>query len=478
MARLVALARAHRLLLIVLAGAIVLRVLVEIAYWPALTFSDSWQYIQLAFANPIVAFGVDRPSGYPLILHLLALPGRSLGTISIVQHLAGLATGIIAYWVLRRLGIRAWAAALAAALILFDSYVVTLEQTVLAETFFALALLLAAALAVLYSRSPWTMAAAGVLLAGAVTLRVAALFAIPAFVLFVLIKGTPGTRAGPQRSPVSSCRWRRTARCTRWRATASASREQVGGWGLYGRVAPIADCRGASIPAETKPLCQTAAERERLGFTPSSYVFSPESPARRAFGFQPPNRVAGELQDFALGIIAAHPLAYAGKVTGDFVRLFEPGGAGVDSTLTMPRRGLFAWETVYPEALIRDKYFPGFYRQIREPDGFLLAYQRVFHTPRWLMGIFLLAIVAAAVTRFFGRPRASARGAYLLFGGMAFGLLLGPVATVELNVRFLVPAVPLLVCGGFLALRDLALVVSRSLAPARAPTPPSVRPAR
>ena len=477
MARLVALARAHRLLLIVLAGAIVLRVLVEIAYWPALTFSDSWQYIQLAFANPIVAFGVDRPSGYPLILHLLALPGRSLGTISIVQHLAGLATGIIAYWVLRRLGIRAWAAALAAALILFDSYVVTLEQTVLAETFFALALLLAAALAVLYSRSPWTMAAAGVLLAGAVTLRVAALFAVPAFVLFALIK------ARPARVLVAAL----TGLVLPLAAYSSLHAveghgfgftEQVGGWGLYGRVAPIADCRGASIPAETKPLCQTAAERERLGFTPSSYVFSPESPARRAFGFQPPNRVAGELQDFALGIIAAHPLAYAGEVTGDFVRLFEPGGAGVDSTLTMPRRGSFAWETVYPEALIRDKYFPGFYRQIRAPDGFLLAYQRVFHTPRWLMGIFLLAIVAAAVTRFFGRPRVSARGAYLLFGGMAFGLLLGPVATVELNIRFLVPAVPLLVCGGFLALRDLALVVSRSLAPARAPTPPSVRPAR
>ena len=477
MARLVALARAHRLLLIVLAGAIVLRVLVEIAYWPALTFSDSWQYIQLAFANPIVAFGVDRPSGYPLILHVLALPGRSLGTISIVQHLAGLATGIIAYWVLRRLGIRAWAAALAAALILFDSYVVTLEQTVLAETFFALALLLSAALAVLYSRSPWTMAAAGVLLAGAVTLRVAALFAVPAFVLFVLIKARPARVLAAALTglvlPLAAYSSLHAAEGHGFGFT-----EQVGGWGLYGRVAPIADCRGASIPAETKPLCQTAAERERLGFTPSSYVFSPESPARRAFGFQPPNRVAGELQDFALGIIAAHPLAYAGEVTGDFVRLFEPGGVGVDSTLTMPRRGSFAWETVYPEALIRDKYFPGFYRQIREPDGFLLAYQRVFHTPRWLMGIFLLAIVAAAVTRFFGRPRASARGAYLLFGGMAFGLLLGPVATVELNVRFLVPAVPLLVCGGFLALRDLALVVSRSLAPARAPTPPSVRPAR
>jgi hypothetical protein len=42
-----------------------------------------------------------------------------------------------------------------------------------------------------------------------------------------------------------------------------------------------------------------------------------------------------------------------------------------------------------------------------------------------------------------------------LLGGMALGMLLGTVATVELNVRFLVPTIPLLVCAGVLALLDL-----------------------
>jgi hypothetical protein len=165
-------------------------------------------------------------------------------------------------------------------------------------------------------------------------------------------------------------------------------------------------------------------------------------------------------------------------VAGDFVRVFEPEGPGVDSTLTFPRTGSFRWESVIPEKLIRDKYFPDYKRRIREPAGFLLAYQRVFHTPRWLLGIFSLAIVLAAIASFFGPPRSSARAAYLLLGGMGLGIVLGSIATVELNVRFLVPAIPLLICGGVLALRDLTVAFSRSAAPAPAPTPPSVRPAR
>ena len=107
-----------------------------------------------------------------------------------------------------------------------------------------------------------------------------------------------------------------------------------------------------------------------------------------------------------------------------------------------------------------DTYFPDYQRTIREPSGFLLAYQKVFHTARWLMGALVLAILLATVVRFFGQPRRSSRSIYLLLGGMAIGLILGPVATVELNIRFLLPAIPLLVCGGVLALRDLAEAVA------------------
>jgi 4-amino-4-deoxy-L-arabinose transferase-like glycosyltransferase len=108
--------------------------------------------------------------------------------------LAGIAIGVTAYAFLRRLGIREWLAVVVAAVILLDSYAIALEQHIMTETFFALAILLSAAIAALYSRRPALMAASGVLLAGAVSMRVAGLFAVPAFVLFVLVKARP-TRA-------------------------------------------------------------------------------------------------------------------------------------------------------------------------------------------------------------------------------------------------------------------------------------------
>ncbi len=450
--------RAHWLLCGVIALALVLRVLVEVAYWPALFYSDSWEYISLAFSKPIVAFSGDRPSGYPLLIHLLSLPGRSLATITIIQHLAGIATGITAYVLLRRLGIRTWLAAGVAALLLLDSYAIALEQHVMAETFFALALLLSAAIAALYRDSWPMMAAGGILLAAAVSLRVAALYALPAYLVYVLVK------ARPARVYFAAFLGLAVPLLAYASLHAADGRgfgftETIGGWSLYGRIGSIADCRGADIPAETRPLCRPAAER-RNGRPPSWYVFSPSSPAHREFGFEASTRTSGLLEDFALAIVRAHPGGYFQLVAADFMRVFEPGARGVDTPLRFPREGSFTWETVQPLKTWHDRYFPDYRRKIRAPSGFLQAYQKVFHTPRWLMGGFVLAILLATVVRFFGQPRRSSRSIYLLLGGMAIGLILGPVATVELNIRFLLPAIPLLVCGGVLALRDLAEAVA------------------
>lgn len=469
--RLIRFVRAHPLATAVLAAAVLLRVLVEIAYWPALTFSDSWQYIHLAYSKPIVAFGVDRPSGYPLLIHILSLPGRSLATITVVQHVAGLATGTVAYVLLVRLGMRTWLAALAAALILLDSYLVSLEQEIMSETFFALALMLCAALALLYPRRAVLLAASGVFLAGAVTLRVAALFAVPAFVLFLLVKARPwralATALAGLALPLLAYASLHAASGRGFGFT-----EEIGGWSLYGRVAAFADCSGARIPAGTRPLCRSAAERRRARLTPSGYVFSSKSPGRILFGFQESDRSATFVGDFATAIIRAHPFDYAAVVAGDFGRTFEPEGGGVDPTLVFPSSRSFVWESAQPERSLRDRYFPGYRRTVREPAGFLLAYQRVFHTQRWLMGLFALAVLLGAVASLVGRPERSLRAAYLLLGGMGLGLVLGPVATVELNLRFLAPAVPLLVCAGVLAVRDLVTAFSRSTGRAPAPISP------
>jgi hypothetical protein len=340
-----------------------------------------------------------------------------------------------------------------AAVILLDSYAIALEQHIMAETLFALAILLSAVIAALYRQRPGLMAASGVLLAGAVSMRVAGLYAVPAFVLFVLVK------ARPARAAVAALVGLVLPLLAYASLHAADGRgfgftETIGGWALYGRVASIADCRGADIPAETRPLCQTDTERAK-GLPPSWYIFSPSSPAHREFGFDPSPRISGLLEDFAVAIVRAHPARYVELVAGDFARVFEPGGGGVDTPLRFPQKGSFTWESVQPLKTWHDRYFPDYRRTIREPSGFLVAYQKVFHTARWLMGAFVLAIVLAAVISFFGRPRRSARAIYLLFGGMAVGIVLGSVATVEMNVRFLIPAIPLLVCGGVLALRDL-----------------------
>jgi hypothetical protein len=447
-------ARRHPLLLGVVAAGVVLRILVEIAYWPALFYSDSWEYIQLAYSKSIVAFSGSRPSGYPLLIHLLSLPGRNLATITIVQHLAGLATGVIAYALLKRLGIRTWLAVVVAAVILLDSYAIALEQHIMAETFVALALLLSAMVAALYSRSSLPMAAAGLLLAGAVSMRVAALFAVPAFVLFVIV------RARPARVLAASLAGLALPLLAYGSLHAADGRgfgftENIGGWAFYGRVAAIADCRGADIPAQTRPLCETAAARAK-GRSPSWYINSPDSPAHRTFGFDPSPRISGLLSDFAFAIMRAHPAEYVVLVAGDFARVFEPGGGGVDTPLRFPEKGSFTWESVQPLKTWHDTYFPDYRRTIREPSGLLLAYQNVFHAARWLLGAFVLAMVLATVLSFFGRPRCSLRAIYLLFGGMGVGLVLGSVATVEMNLRFLIPAIPLILCGGVLASRDVA----------------------
>jgi dolichyl-phosphate-mannose-protein mannosyltransferase len=456
--RIAAFARLHPLLVGVVVIAVVLRTLVEVAYWPALFYSDSWEYVNLAYSRSIVAFSGDRPSGYPLLMHLLSLPGRSLATITIAQHLAGIAIGVTAYAFLRRLGIREWVAVVAAAVILLDSYAIALEQHIMAETFFALAILLSAAIAALFAKSPLLMATSGVLLAGAVSMRVAGLYAVPAFVLFVLVKARPARAAAAALAglalPLLAYASLHAADGRGFGFT-----ETIGGWALYGRVSSIADCRGAGIPAETKPLCQTAEQRAK-GHPPSWYVFSRNSPAHRQFGFDPSPRVSGLLSDFAFAIVRANPADYVELVATDFARIFEPGGGGVDTPLRFPRKGSFTWESVQPLKTWRDTYFPDYRRKIREPSGLLSAYQTVFHTARWLLGALVLAIVLAAVVSLFGRPRRSARAIYLLLGGMGVGIVLGSVATVDMNVRFLVPAVPLLICGGVLASRDLAEAAS------------------
>ena len=106
----------------------------------------------------------------------------------------------------------------------------------------------------------------------------------------------------------------------------------------------------------------------------------------------------------------------------------------------------------------RDRFLPGYDPPARAPAGFLHGYQKVFKTPRVTLALLLLAARVALVGGWTGRLRPSERyggwDVFLLAGGGA-ALLLGSVLTSAFVLRYLLPAVPLIVCGGVLAVGRL-----------------------
>src|SRR5829696_9584167 len=95
-ARLRAGLREHRAIAAVLAVAAVARAVVAGGYAPALFFPDSWSYVGAAYGESHL--GGIRPPGYALAMWGMdVVAGRSLALVTTVQHLAGLAAGLIVY---------------------------------------------------------------------------------------------------------------------------------------------------------------------------------------------------------------------------------------------------------------------------------------------------------------------------------------------------------------------------------------------
>ena len=481
--------RAHWPLALVLAVAAAVRIGVAIAYWPATFFGDSWAYLGLAFGdgNP-VGIAPDRPSGYPLVIDALSLFGRSLGAITTAQHLAGLATGVLVYALLLRLDLPRWLATAGAALVVLDSYAIALEQQVLAEAFFTLALVASLYLTVGRDRGPVSLAAGGALLASAATMRTAALFAVPVWIVYVLWRHRALRLLVPA---VVGLALPLCAYAT-WHAaeTGRFGLTQASGWFLYGRVGEIADCNGADVQRAARPLCHRNARDRREGA--AYHIWNADGPARRVFGGMSrdsdkqarSNQVLG---DFAKAIIRDRPGRYAELVKDDFLRYFDPDArsrGNSDLAVSLPQFG----RLVGRNEQARDRWFPGFVPHVQPPAKRMRDYHQAVHTPRLVMGLLALASVCAllaalAVRLLRRRPPARYREVFLL-SGAALAMLLGTAATSEFVLRYMIPVVPLLVCGGVAACADLAALGARLVSPAlsvgrrTAPRPRSPSPLR
>jgi hypothetical protein len=453
--------RLHWLFACLLAVGAVLRVLVMVAYPPAVFFNDSWVYLASAFGHHLTTLSSLRPVGYSLLIRLLTIPGRDVSQIVALQHLGGLVIGTLIYATLIRARLPRALAAAAAAFVLLDGYAITLEQYLMPDTFFTLTLLLAL-LALAWPRLEFgahqrprirarTGMLVGFLLAAAVIQREVALFAVPVVIVYLAWE-----RVGWRpfvglivllALPLGVYAARMDATTGVFGITATSGRT------LYSRVAGFADCSGAGIAPNAHPLCETARERASHPRVPSWYMWDAPSPALRLFPLAHETNAEraqanATLGGFARHIILHQPGAFLGAVAGDFVRYFTPGAtpyADVVSATSLPA-------AIYWEALnerIRRRLIPAAHPTVQSPAAFMRGYRRVIHVPRPVLAILALAVVVAVALR------TAARREILLLGGTALLLLVGTSATAGFGLRYLLPTVPLFLIGGGLAARDL-----------------------
>jgi hypothetical protein len=329
--------RKHWLFAALLTLGVALRVLVSVAYRPAIFYIDS-----LATYVPAVRTldpNGQNPIGYVLLLLKPVLAVGDFTTVVVLQHLLGLGMAVTTYAFLvhtvARVGGRGatpiwrWLSALATAPILLDAYQVQIEHNIMADSLFQAMLVAALALLAWRDRPGWRpVAVAGLLLGAAVTVRtVGEVMLVPALLYLALVGR--GWRARAALSglmvvsfavPVLAYAGYNYVWTDRY-GPARFSVSAVSGNALYGRTATFADCAGLDLPAEERPLCPTQPAGQRLG--PDWWAHDPASPAAVLQTRPPADRTVDQvLSGFSRRIIRHQPLDFTRAVLADAVRVF------------------------------------------------------------------------------------------------------------------------------------------------------------
>jgi hypothetical protein len=433
----------HRLFIIVLTPAVLLRVDAELGYrWQA-WFNDSFEYLQNT-----IHFKLDptRVSGYSIWLKLLQ-PFHSYALITILQHLMGLAVAVMVYALARhRYRAPAWLATLAAVPVLYDGFQIQLEHLIMADVPFLFCVMLATTLLLWDPAGPSAPRCAligGLLGLGAI-LRSVGLPLLAIFAVYMIIR---------------RFNWRKIA------ATVIVCLIPVFGYAgmfylqhgqfamsdatgvfLYSRVMTFAECPKMNLPRDELWLCTTVPPDQRP--IAQAYIWTSASPLNRfpPSKFSPvPNQMA---ENFAIHAIEAQPLDYARATFDDTWRVF-------------------GWKReVFPQAATYDEYLFGYHSlpipswdkahlghygsyaadyvqgnpltQVVAPFATIIrGYQRYVWLPGTVYGLILLVGLGGIVLawRRLGDEA-------LLPWAISLAMIVIPAATAEFDYRYVLPAVP------------------------------------
>lgn len=456
--------RRHWLLVVLLAGGIALRVLVWLAYQPALLYIDTFRYLSnLEELRPTDI----NPLGYTVVLKVLFEFG-GFGFVAAVQHVVGVLLAVVLYTLTLRYTARTWIAAIVAAPVLLDGYQLQIEEMLMSEIWFQA--LLVGMLWVLLSRGEpsWQRAAlAGVLLGAAtITRTVGFTLVVPMAFYLIVAGGAWRSRAG----------WRRIA--TRGIAGllgitvvlgsyATYFYAVAGYWGLtgaqggvlYGRTAAIADC--AKLPSEDRTLqrfCppEPLDERKPIDFYTHFRYGDPDWPP----GPLPPDRTKEELANqFALRVIREQPVDFTVAVLRDFVKNFDPIKRTAPNDVPAER---WQFQTSYP-------YYNMGPETVERYNALTMAFDGVLPDADFELASFLRSyqlgggytwgplLALAALSGLLGAlgvgkaRRSGLRSAALLATTSGLALLLGS-AVFEFSWRYQLPSLVLLPLGGVLGL--------------------------
>src|SRR5690348_17166670 len=276
--RAAAVARRHWLFTVLLALGLILRILTQIAYRPALLYTDSTKYLLGAYPG-------GDPPGYQLALRPLGAL-FNLSAIAAIQHLLGLGMAVALYLVLLRRGVPRRLSALATAPVLLDAYQLQLEQNVMPDVMFE-ALIVAGLVALLWRTAPsrWLIAVAGLALGLSATARqIGEIFILPAVAYLLIV--TPGWRLRLKHAVLLCLAFALPILAASYWNYAdpqvhSFSLAPYASGSIYGRMAEAANCATLRLPGYEQRLCPDARQKRLLG--PDGLDHNPRSPIKGAW---------------------------------------------------------------------------------------------------------------------------------------------------------------------------------------------------
>jgi hypothetical protein len=460
--------RQHWLATALVTAGLVMRVLVMIAYRPALMYVDTLKYLYGVWSG-------SDPVGYKVPLKIILLVGN-LTTVAAVQHVLGLAMAVTLYLLLVRRGSPRWLAAIAIAPVLFDGYQLQSEQTIMPDVWFE-ALIVTGLAVLLWKPTITTRAcvAAGILLGATATVRqVGEILVLPALIFVMLTAG--GWRHAIRKGIALLLAFATPIlfyMLASYDINHHFSLSRTGVAATYGRMAAVADCATLKLPPGLRPLCPSAAE-QKVG--PDRLDHDNNSPAKV---FTPPPGLSrnAAISEFDNSVLKQQPLRVLSAIGSDFVKLYEVHRVTDQGETPISRWQFQARYPTYLDISISSAHViivglkqvggPVLYRPLNPAYGgpvevnqplasFLHAYQLDGgYTPGPLLLLltitgFIGSLAALFGRRFRGVQRQLTLACLLFFTAAIADLVVSDVF--EFSWRYQLPVIVTLVPGGILGL--------------------------